>query len=63
MTQITIKLDETEEKIVNIIKALKGHRSKEKAIKDIINEYGNQLEIKELIKKLANKKNGVSYDG
>jgi len=52
MPQITIKLDETEEKIVSIIKALKSHRSKEKAIKYIINEYGKQLEIEDLIKKV-----------
>lgn len=49
MPKITIKLDENEEKIVNVIKALKGYRSKERAIKDIINEYGNQIKINEMM--------------
>ena len=57
MSQVTVKLDETEEKIVNVLKALKGYKSKEKTIKDIIVEYGNQLEIKELMKKVKVGKN------
>lgn len=55
MPQITIKLDETEEKIVNVLKTLNGYRSKEKAIKNMINEYGNRTEIKEIIGKMRSK--------
>lgn len=55
MSKVTVKLDETEEKIVNVLKALRGHSSKEKTIKDIINEYGNQIDIKELTKKVGGK--------
>jgi len=55
MSQITVKLDETEEKIVNVLKALKGYKSKEKAIKDIINEYGNRMEIRDMIEKMSGK--------
>ncbi|MDD5614671.1 MAG: DUF2683 family protein [Candidatus Methanoperedens sp.] len=55
MPQVTIKLDETEEKIVNVLKTLKGYKSKEKAIKNIINEYGNRIEIKEIIEKMKGK--------
>lgn len=52
MSQVTVKLDETEDKIVNVLKALKGYKSREKAIKDIITEYGNRMEIKEMIEKM-----------
>ena len=55
MAQVTIKLDETEEKIVNVLKALKGYKSKEKVIKDIINEYGTRIELKEMLEKIRGK--------
>ncbi len=55
MSQVTIKLDETEEKIVNVLKALKGYKSKEKAIKDIINEYATRIELKEMLEKVRGK--------
>ena len=55
MSQVIVKLDETEEKIVNVLKALKGYKSKEKTIKDIIIEYGNRMEIKEMIEKMEGK--------
>ena len=52
MTQVTVELNDMEEKVVNVVKALKGHKSKEKAIKDLINEYGQKIEIEQIIEKL-----------
>lgn len=52
MTQVTVELNEMEEKVVNIVKALKGYKSKEKAIKDLINERGQKMEIQKIIEKL-----------
>jgi hypothetical protein len=53
MTQVRINLNETEEKIVGVLKGIKNYTSKESAIKDIIKEYGEQEGIVDLIKKVG----------
>lgn len=53
MSQITINLDKTEEKIVSVLKGARSYSSKEKAIKHIIKEYGEQKDIVDLIKKVG----------
>lgn len=56
MAKITVNLDGNQEKIVSVLKGLKGYSNKEKAIQEIISEYGKQINITDMIKKVDGKK-------
>ena len=48
MTQVTVTLDEEEEKVVGVVKSIYGFSSKDKAIQFIIKEKGEEILEKEL---------------